>query len=104
MRGLNGELGTSERTGLVVSPAKLEEFELVLDVLEDAARWTSSRGLGVWRPGSFSRQRISEQIGLGEVFLARLGSGVAGTVTLEWSDRPFWGSGLRMRVMFTNWL
>ena len=55
----------SGRIGLTITPARQEQFELVLEILEEAAHWTTSRGLNGWQPGSFSHERIMRQIGYG---------------------------------------
>jgi ribosomal protein S18 acetylase RimI-like enzyme len=93
-----GHRGTTrEATGkslgaeVTILPAKVNELGFVLEILEEAARWTESQGLAGWRPGSFQTDRIREQISRREVFLARFGGQMVGTVTLQWSDAPFWG-------------
>ncbi len=47
-----------------------------------------------WRPGFFSREAFLDQILQGEVYLARLGEEVVGTITLQWSDDPLWRDAL----------
>lgn len=78
------------RQVITVSLAGQEELEVVLEILEDAARWTTARGFGGWRPGSFSVATFREQIRREEVFLARIGAKVVGTITLQLSDDTHW--------------
>ena len=83
----------SGRIGLNITPASQEQLGLVLEILEEAAHWTTSHGLNGWQPGSFSHERIIRQIGHGEVFLAWLSSEPIGTITLQGNDIEFWGDG-----------
>jgi len=83
--------GKSLGAEVTVLPAKLDELGVVLEILEEAARWNEFHGLTGWRPGSFQTDKIREQISRREVFLVRIGGQVVGTVTLQWSDPPFWG-------------
>lgn len=62
----------------------------MLDVLNQAAEWVVARSAEGWTPGQWRRDRLLEAINLGETHLARRGSTVVGTVTLQWSDETFW--------------
>ena len=44
-----------------------------------------------WQPGSFSRRRIADRIGHGEMYLARLAGQTLGTFALQWLDEEVWG-------------
>lgn len=70
---------------------RAEDLDAVLEILDDAARWVASKGWDGWKPRSFSRQSILEQLERGEVFLGKVGGETACTITLQWSDRLFWG-------------
>jgi GNAT superfamily N-acetyltransferase len=70
---------------------RVEDLDTVLEILDDAARWVVSQGWDGWKPGSFSRQTILEQLERGEVYLGKIGGETIGTITLQWSDRMFWG-------------
>jgi len=73
-------------------PARPEDTDTVLEILDEAAAWIIERKLpGVWKPGGFSRQAFLEQISLREVHLGWVDEKPAGTITLQWADRIFWG-------------
>jgi ribosomal protein S18 acetylase RimI-like enzyme len=78
--------------GIEVVQAREQDLDTVLSILEEAARWVTSRGIEGWKPGSFSRRRIADRIGRGEMYLARLaGEKPFGTFALQWSDEEVWG-------------
>jgi ribosomal protein S18 acetylase RimI-like enzyme len=81
--GLNG--------GISVVRAREADADTVLPILEEAARWLTSRGIEGWKPGSFSRRRILERIGRGEMYLAKLAGETFGTFALQWSEEEVWG-------------
>jgi GNAT superfamily N-acetyltransferase len=68
-------------------PADLDD---VLDVLNESARWLSSRGVNQWTIDGFPRKLIASNISRGEVYVARCASRAVGTFTLQWSDEMFW--------------
>jgi GNAT superfamily N-acetyltransferase len=77
---------------LRVRGARAEDLDAVLYILEDAARWMVERGIEGWTPGSFSRRRIADLVGLGEMYLAVLAGESVGTFALQWSDEETWGT------------
>src|SRR5713101_2082137 len=80
---------------LEIVPASEGDLHGVLSVLEEAAEWLVRKGIeGPWRPGFFSRQAFADQIVRGEVYVARLGEEIVGTITLQWKDELFWPGGL----------
>jgi RimJ/RimL family protein N-acetyltransferase len=84
------EIATS--AGIVtVNRALRSELEEILTILDSAAQWQISKGIGEpWRPGEWPRTRIVASIERGEVYIARLGSQNIATITLQWSDELFW--------------
>ena len=68
-------------------PADIDD---VLDILNEAARWLSSRGINQWPIDGFPRELIAGDIARGEVYLARRQRRAVGTFTLQWSDELFW--------------
>ena len=48
----------------------LDDLDDVLDILNEAARWLTSRGINQWIDG-FPRELIARNISRGEVYLAR---------------------------------
>jgi len=75
-----------------VVPARPEDIDTVLAILDEAAAWIIGRKLpSVWKPGGFSRQDFLQQISRGEVHIGLVEEKPAGTVTLQWSDPVFWG-------------
>ena len=77
--------------GVEMVRAETSDLDTVLSILEEAACWLASRGIDQWRPGTFSRERIADRIGRGEVYLAALGGRAIGNVVLQWSDEETWG-------------
>jgi GNAT superfamily N-acetyltransferase len=67
-------------------PADLDN---VLDILNESARWLTSRGINQWIDG-FPRELIAGDISRGEVYVARRDRRAVGTFTLQWSDEMFW--------------
>jgi protein-tyrosine phosphatase len=63
----------------------------VLLILDEAAAWLVSRGIGQWLPGSFSEVTFRERIKRREVYLLWRAEEAVGTLTLQWSDPFFWG-------------
>ncbi len=77
---------------VVVRPAHPQEVGVVLDVLSEAARWVSGRGIDQW-PERFPDQLVAAGIERGEVYLALDAGRAVGTLTLHWDDPRFWGEG-----------
>jgi GNAT superfamily N-acetyltransferase len=75
---------------LEVVPAKVEDVDAVLAILDEAAAWIIDQKFPfVWKPGEFSRKAFLDQIARGEVLLGYVDGKPAGTFILQWSD-PFW--------------
>lgn len=79
-------------TRLSVTRAELADIDATLNVLKEAARWLLSRGINQWQPEEFTVQLLSGRIERGELYIARLGNDVAGTMTLQASDEYTWGA------------
>ena len=77
-------IGSVEITTAV--PADLDD---VLDILNESARWLTSRGIDQWIDG-FPRALIAGDIARREVYVARRDRRAVGTFTLQWSDEMFW--------------
>jgi GNAT superfamily N-acetyltransferase len=72
--------------------AQQDELNAVLEVLEEASRWLLSKGLETrWSASPVFRQNIKDNIDRGEVYVVKGVGGIIGTITLQWSDRKFWG-------------
>lgn len=80
----------SPSAGISIGRAGPTDLDTVLGILEDAARWLTSRGIDQWRPGSFDRRALADRAGRGELYLARVDGRPAGTLTLQTSDPLFW--------------
>ncbi len=89
----------SEGSGLVdlgsdirIIRAEIGDLDRVLEILEEASRWLSSKGLETqWRPSPAFRQTIKDNIERGDVYVAKGLGGTFGTITLQWNDKKFWG-------------
>lgn len=76
---------------LQVTLAQPSDLDAVMDLLTEVAEWLVEKGCeGQWPP-VIPRGFIAATIERGEVYLARQGSQVVGTVTLQWSDPATWG-------------
>jgi ribosomal protein S18 acetylase RimI-like enzyme len=76
---------------LEVREAWTADLDAVLSILEDAARWMVRQRIEGWTPNSFSRGRIAEIVGRGEMYLAVLAGQAVGTFALQWADEETWG-------------
>src|SRR3989442_11676247 len=75
-----------------VVPARPEDIDLVLGILDEAASWIIEQKLpSVWKPGEFSRETFLDQISRGEVHIGLVDGKPVGTITLQWNDLVFWG-------------
>jgi GNAT superfamily N-acetyltransferase len=79
-------------THLEVTPAELDDVNVALGILDEAASWLQEHKIPtVWKPGGFFRQALLDQISLGEVYIGLVDEEPVGTCTLQWSDPIFWG-------------
>jgi ribosomal protein S18 acetylase RimI-like enzyme len=83
-------LTTEAYEHLEMRQARLADLDVVVSMLEEAARWMVRRGIEGWTPDGFSRERIAVLIESGEMYLAGLDGRPAGTFALQWSDRETW--------------
>jgi GNAT superfamily N-acetyltransferase len=75
-----------------VLPARLEDIDTVLGILDEAAAWIIEQKFpSVWKPGEFSRQTFLDQISSSEVHIGLVDEKPVGTITLQWTDPVFWG-------------
>ena len=85
---------TTEPIATAVGPVDIalagpSDLDDVLDVLNETARWLTSRGINQWVDG-FPRRLIAADISRSEVYLARRERRAVGTFTLQGSDELFW--------------
>lgn len=72
--------------------AQQADLDRVLEILAEASRWLSSKGLETqWLPGAAFRQTIKDNIERGDVYVVKDFKKTVGTITLQWSDKKFWG-------------
>jgi GNAT superfamily N-acetyltransferase len=72
--------------------AQLGDLDRVLEILDEASRWISSKGFETrWLPSPSFRQTIKDNIERGEVYVVKDLKNTVGTITLQWSDTKFWG-------------
>ncbi len=68
------------------------DLDKVLEILEEASQWLSSKGLEPqWLPSPSFQQTIKDNIDHGEVYVVKDVKKTVGTITLQWSDKKFWG-------------
>jgi 8-oxo-dGTP diphosphatase len=81
-------------------PARADEVDAFIALLEDAAVWLSRRGIAQWRPGSMrvQHERLGRAQRDGELLLARDGGQLVGGLVAtrrrppSWDDRPLTGA------------
>ena len=79
-------------SGVRIIRAQQGDLDRVLEILEEASQWLSSKGLETqWRSSPIFRQTIKDNIERGYVYVVKDVEGTVGTITLQWSDREFWG-------------
>jgi GNAT superfamily N-acetyltransferase len=72
--------------------AQRPDLDRVLEILEEASGWLTSKGLETqWHPSPTFRESILENIDRGEVHVVKDLNATVGTITLQWSDQKFWG-------------
>lgn len=75
-------------------PFKPEDLESVKDLQAEATAWLASKGLPQWQPGqprATTPRGIQAAIDQGVCYVARLGSELVGTITVDdWADPEFW--------------
>jgi ribosomal protein S18 acetylase RimI-like enzyme len=82
------DLGSDAR----IIRAQQGDLDRVLEILEEASRWLSSKGLETqWLPSPAFRQTIKNNIEHGDVYVVKDVEGTVGTITLQWGDKKFWG-------------
>ena len=77
--------------GIRVRPASAGDLETVLDILGEAASWTTARGFENW-PARFSGNFIGRSISTGQVHVVEIGTRTVATIGLHWDDPMIWGS------------
>jgi ribosomal protein S18 acetylase RimI-like enzyme len=87
-------LSTALRQDLVVAleirPAEPEDVAAAGEILADASAWLQARGIAQW-PARFSDEFLLGSVRRGELYVAGVGAALVATLTLQWSDPPFWG-------------
>lgn len=70
--------------------AMADDVPAVVGLLAEASSWLKARGVIQW-PGRFPEDLLLATVSRQELYLVLHGGEIAGTVTLQWSDRMFWG-------------
>ena len=68
--------------------AKLNDIEVVVMVLDEAATWLADRGIIQW-PSHFDADWLRPAVRAGETWPVDVDSRPAATITLSWTD-PIW--------------
>lgn len=78
-------------TKLITRLALPEEASIVLNLLQESARWLNSKEIFQWRPEYFNLEQVNEFMTDGsDVYLAEINHEIVGTYTLTWSDSLIW--------------
>ena len=78
-------------TAVDVRAATAADAATVVAMLDEGALWMIARGIEQWRPGMFPLAMIERRIAQREVFIARSGDEVVGSVALHHDDPIVWG-------------
>lgn len=70
--------------------AELDDVDVVLALLSEAAAWTASIGFPNW-PARFSRDLVMRGVAGHTLHVAEADGSIIATMTLQWSDAMFWG-------------
>lgn len=73
-----------------IRPAGPDEADVVVGVLQDAARWLLSRNIAQWPPEEFTAALIAQWQATGCVWLAWRQNDAVGTIALAFQDDPLW--------------
>jgi GNAT superfamily N-acetyltransferase len=76
---------------LEVRSAEDDDVDEVIAILAEVAAWLKSKGITQW-PERFPRDIVVKTMERRELFVARIGAETIATITLQWSDPPFWGN------------
>jgi protein-tyrosine phosphatase len=80
--------------GLFLLPARHDDLAVVMEILDQAARWMLERGIRQWEAPSPPEvwQRMALEIEEREVYLAHLPEAAepVGTLRFEWTGRLLW--------------
>lgn len=77
---------------ITVTQAQVADVDKILAILTGVGAWLAAKGIDQWGPNRFSREGSAAAIERGEVYIARLGGKIVGTLRLQWSDALLWGS------------
>jgi len=70
-------------------PARPDEIDVVLDVLDEAAAWLQTRGIEQW-PARFERDWVMPAIERGETWLAEIDGQIVASLVVQWDDALCW--------------
>src|SRR2546425_7100621 len=79
-------------SGVRIVRAQQGDLDTVLEILEEASRWLSSKGLeSQWRSNPAFRQTIKDNIELREIYVLKAIEATVGTITLQLDHQKFYG-------------
>ncbi len=71
-------------------PATLADAEMIIAMLNNAARWLDSKGVDQW-PSPFPDEIVRASVERGDSYVALLEDQPVGSVAVYWDDPGFWG-------------
>lgn len=75
---------------LSIRQAAIEDTPVVVQILEEAARWLEQRGQTLWRDAELQTPRIAAEVQQGLYFLAEEAGTAVGTIRFQLQDPDFW--------------
>jgi hypothetical protein len=75
----------------IVRRAQPDELDQVIDILAECSAWLIAQGIVQW-PDRFSPADLVPDLEDGDLYVVPDGSSLVATVTLQWTDRMFWGA------------
>ena len=91
--GLLSETIITPAGPLTVRGAQASDLEVIIDILEQAEAWLTSKGIDQWTPGVHRQyaQQFAAAIDKGLVFVAERSEGqIVASVVLSWSTDKLW--------------
>jgi GNAT superfamily N-acetyltransferase len=75
---------------LTIRQANREDAVVVLQILQEAARWLEQRGQTLWRDAELQPERVAMEVQEGLYFLAEASGTAVGTMRFQLQDPDFW--------------
>ena len=69
---------------------KQKDMEPAFRIMKEAAQWLISKGMPLWKPEDFTRERLLKDISENDIYTAYLSNRPVASMILQWKDPSFW--------------